>query len=47
MPLTLAEQYDLVTLLRHVVRECETRDPESYAIPIPLASVREMLAKLD
>ncbi len=46
MELTASECYALAALLQDAVRKCETMDHEIYTIPVTLAEVRELLAKL-
>ena len=37
----------MVRLLRHVISECEARTVEDYSIPLDLATVRDLLDRLD
>ncbi len=41
------EAMDLCQLLRHVIKQSETRDVEDYPMPLTLASLRTLLARLD
>jgi hypothetical protein len=41
------EAYDMVRLLRHVIKRCETTDVEDYPMPLTLASLRGLLTRLD
>lgn len=41
------EACDMVRLLRHVIRECETKDAADYAMPVDLATLRNLLRRVD